>query len=376
MSSVSPAPSLSNRGTPSKSGEANVSHSFDGDVKILNGTFDSRMEIRRNLTHLHSILQKSEGRPVQVCADIKIRIAGPDAKGHIYSVSVNNSDFDAEAFAKQISGSKSHSKAVGAASTPVSTNGGALRPASSAVDDDDVVEVRPFKKARTDTADSAPFTPRAKDTDGLLREALALLKQRNSNDSLEFMKQWHTEWVKQGGWLFDMLNKAEKATKDNHVAVQNRIASAQDVLGQSLNAASASTMAELANIAKLVPWLEHCRKTAADKVQAREEKWRTSSATFHDQSRRDRENAEKKLEEELQRQRALLIKIAEANGVDVDEEEEKDDGRNDREASLGAQLTAELNMEARRAEAADKPDDGKPKQTIQIDDDEDGDGGK
>lgn len=141
-------------------------------------------------------------------------------------------------------------------------------------------------------------------------------------------------------------------------------------------------MSELANILKLVEWLEHCRKTSADRVQAREGKWRSSSATFHDQARRDREAAEKKLELELQKQRALLVKIAEANGVDVDEgleeEEVKEVAREDREVSLGAQLTAELNMEASRAvseptvEKSSKTLDERGRETINIEDDDDG----
>lgn len=99
-------------------------------------------------------------------------------------------------------------------------------------------------------------------------------------------------------------------------------------------------------------WLEHCRKSNADKVQAREEKWRSSSATFHDQARRDREKAEQRLEARLMSQRQLLVQVAEANGIDVDENEEqfkhvKDDKEID--ASLGDQLTAELNQEAKRA---------------------------
>lgn len=128
------------------------------------------------------------------------------------------------------------------------------------------------------------------------------------------------------------------------------MAQIQDVIGQSINAASASSMAELGKISKLIPWLEHCRKSGADKVQAREEKWRTSSATFHDQSRLDREAAEKRREVELRKQWALLVKIAEANGIDVDDEEENEgDLVLAREASLGAQLKAELNMELSRA---------------------------
>lgn len=381
MSSASPAPQ------GHASGEPKVQHSFDGDVKVLNGTFDSRMEIRKTLQNLQQILQRSEGRPAQIAADIKLRISGPDAKEHTYTVTINDSTWDAEAFAKQTpsgrrDGSGGNLKAT--ASSPVANHANGKRGSSThsdsrefvEYDDDDVVEIRPFKKARTEADDGAVYTSRNKDTDGLLRETLALLKQRSSNDALDFLKQWHAEWQKQGGWLFDTLNKAEKVAKDNHVATVTRVGTTQDVLGQSMNAANASTMAELGNISKLVPWVEHCRKTGADKVQAREEKWRTSSATFHDQSRRDREEAEKKLALELQRQRALLIKIAEANGVDVDEDDEEgkdglDDEYGAREASLGRQLTAELNMEASRGERSNKTLEERRREAISVEDDDD-----
>lgn len=377
MSSASPS---QGRQTPSTTQEPKIQHSFDGDVKILNSTFDSRMEIRKTLGNLQQLLQRQEGRNVQIAADIKLRIAGPDAKEHSYTVTINDSKLDVDAFLKQFPAASKAPPNARTASSPVTAHANGQRGSSARAetraadgDDDDVIEVRPFKKARTETSD-APFstpTPRSKDTDGLLRETLALLKQRGSGDALEFMKQWHTEWVKQGGWLFDTLNKGDKLARDNHTAAMNRLGSVQDVLGQSMNAASAATMTELASISKLIPWLEHCRKTGADKVQAREEKWRTSSATFHDQSRRDREMAEKRLEAELQKQRALLVKIAEANGVDVDEDE-KSDEREGREASLGAQLTAELNMEANRAdENGKKPSDRR--ETINIDDDDDDD---
>ncbi|KAF2769408.1 hypothetical protein EJ03DRAFT_272339 [Teratosphaeria nubilosa] len=302
--------------------DAQVQHQFDGDVKILNATFDSRMEIRKALANLQHVLQKSEGQTVQVVADIKLRIAGNDAKEHTYSVTIGN-NFDQAAFQRQASARRARETAANADSGTTAVING-QRPASATTIDDDMNETRPPKRARHDSTDDGAVIA-SRETDALLREALSILKQRSSNETLDFIKQWHTEWVKQGGWLFDTLTRNEKSIKDTFNGLQTRISMTQD----------------------------HCRKTAADKTQAREEKWRTSSATFHDQSRRDREAAEKKIDDELRRHRALLVKIAEANGVDVDDEDDGDTelGRDEhREESLGAQLTAELNMEANRAE--------------------------
>ncbi|TKA77452.1 hypothetical protein B0A55_04761 [Friedmanniomyces simplex] len=368
--SASPAPS---RQTPGGSSEPKIQHSFDGDVKVLNSTFECRTEIRKTLSNLQQLLQRVEGRDVQVVADIKLRITGSDPKEHTYSVTINDPKLDVEAFSKQFPSAK---KIKGCG------------------DDDDLVEIRPFKKARMDTDDGTSFLSSNRDTDGLLKDIIFLLKQRSSTDPLDFLKQWHSEWVKQGGWLFDSVNKAEKLANTNQAILHSRMASVQDVLGQSMNAASASAMAELNNISKLIPWVEACRKSAADKAQAREEKWRTSSATFHDQNRRDRETAEERLLEEVQRQRGLLERVARANGVEVREEEkeaemvrgeEKRDheerDHEEREASLGAQLTAELNMEASRAsekgavEVELEAEVEKPRETVSIDDDDE-DGGE
>ncbi|KAK4960248.1 hypothetical protein LTR10_003142 [Elasticomyces elasticus] len=381
MSVASPA----QRQTPGggSSSEPKIQHSFDGDVKVLNSTFDCRMEIRKTLGNLQQLLQRLEGRNVQVAAEIKLRIAGPDPKEHVYSVTIHDPTLDVSTFEKQFpSASKKDA--------PAHTNGSSGKRKSrdgGDDDDDDVIEVQPFKRARTTAEDGTIFTSSNRDTDGLLKDILSILKQRSSSDPLDFMKKWHGEWVKQGGWLFDTVNKAEKLANDNHASVYTRMGNVQDVLGQSMNAASASTMAELNNISKLIPWLEACRKSAADKAQAREEKWRTSSATFHDQSRRERETAEERMEAELAKQRVLLEKIARASGVEMKEEPEETPGRDqeERQMSLGAQLRDELaeygsrvagerNAVAVVGEVEGGPATGagheKRKETISIDDDD------
>lgn len=53
----------------------NVQHDFDGDARILNATFERRGELRRVLTALAQDLQKIEGRPTRIQAQIKASIA-------------------------------------------------------------------------------------------------------------------------------------------------------------------------------------------------------------------------------------------------------------------------------------------------------------
>ncbi|KAK3113412.1 hypothetical protein LTR53_009314 [Teratosphaeriaceae sp. CCFEE 6253] len=354
--------------------EPKIQHSFDGDVKLLNNTFECRMEIRKALSTLQQTLQRLEARNVQVAAEIKLRIDGPNAKEHVYKVSISDASLDVDVFVNQFAPSRSDGAKRSSTSTANGQHGASLsRRLSRDIDDndDDLSEIRSPKRLRSSISDEQLSSSQPQNTDSLLREALTLLKQPKPPDgTLDFLRSWHAEWVKQGGWLFDAVNKADAAATSTHTTTLRRLTAVQDVLGQSINAASAATLAELANLAKLVPWVEACRKTGADKAQAREEKWRTSSATFHDQSRRDREVAEAGVREELRRQGLLLERIARAQGVELDGEEKGEEG--EREPSLGAQLTAELNLEVAKEDVAGRGRVGAGEGAGGVDDDEEG----
>ena len=374
---------------------ANVQHSFDGDAETLHATFDRRAEIRKVLNSLQLDLQRITNQPVQIEAEIKINIQSkPASKQHTYHVSVTDSTFDAGQFSKGLSDSaKAQQTATPAASVGPNSSpsvsghangsrvGTGRENALEAIKQADV-EMPPAKRTRVNDDDEVPETDDNKNTEALLKDALKLLRRGGQSgrieDLFDFIRDWHKQWAQQGAWLFDTNTQNNKAQSDLQKTLERRLDGVQDILGQSINASNATTLAELANINKLIPWLEHCRKTSADKTQQREEKWRSSSATFHDTSRKDRESAEKRLEDKIEeqkrllnKQQSILVKLAEANGIDP--EEWKDSSR---EESLGAQLTAELNMEAARAGApgAVKPttenDNSEKHEPINVEDDE------
>ncbi|KAK4497169.1 hypothetical protein PRZ48_011619 [Zasmidium cellare] len=333
-----------------------IEHHFNGDSNLLNETAIERNDVRKALAVLQKSLQRIEAVPTQITAEIRLNVSGPNPKEHIYTIAITDSQFDSDLFARTKTPAKVPRRTVGPASSPPASSYGrdgrrqSLSRGFPEVDGD-VTEMRPSKRTRVETEEPVSDDP---------------VEQR-LHELLAYMKKWHDEWKHQGGWLFDHLNGASKIATERNREMDKKLETLQDILGQSINSASSTTMSELSNITKLLPWLEHCRKTNADKVQAREEKWRSSSATFHDQSRRDRETAEKRLEEKLEAQQRLLIKIAESNGIDVDE---ITDNRS-RESSLGAQLTAELNMEATRANDGDSRANkggGRSGQPINIDD--------
>lgn len=330
-----------------------IEHHFNGDSSLLNDTAIERNDVRRALAVLQKSLQRIESVPTQVTAEIRLNVSGPNPKEHIYTIAITDTQFDAEHFARAKTPARVSKRTVPLATSPsISSHGQDDRRSSMSrkvnEDDGDVTEIRPFKRTRVEPEQTVSDDP----------------VQQRLDEILAFVKAWHGEWKHQGGWLFDNLNGANKIANDRTRDMDKKLETLQDILGQSINSANATTMSELSNITKLLPWLEHCRKTNADKVQAREEKWRSSSATFHDQSRRDREEAEKRLEEKLDAQQKLLIKIAESNGIDVDEIADM----RSRESSLGAQLTAELNMEATRADEGGGSTRKRGGQPISIDD--------
>ncbi|GIZ38378.1 hypothetical protein CKM354_000179600 [Cercospora kikuchii] len=327
-----------------------VEHHFNGDGKLLTATADRRTEIRKALVALQQELQRLEGHPVQVTSAIKFNVLGPIPKEHVYTINVTDAAFNADQFAR--TRTPAERLPGGSAASPVPANHVNGRRASVASslrgNGDDESEGRPTKRARLDGDDRRT---------GSISD---LSTVQRVDELTNFVKSWHNEWKGQGGWLFDALNGVAKTQKTHKDHFDRKLDTMQDVLGQSINSATATEMAELVSMSKLIPWLEQCRKTNADKVQAREEKWRSSSATFHDHSRREREAAEARIEKRLETQHQILMKLAESNGIDVDEENEDDEKHS--EASLGAQLTAELNSEAQRAEA-----DPRNSSTVNID---------
>jgi hypothetical protein len=300
------------------------------DVDSSRPPMDQRVKrIQSALAAFQAELQRIENHPVSVQADIHSNIFGPTTKK--LSVSINlGTDKSVETKWSETTTTKEN------ANPPPPDQGGRHPSVASAHTDESRErprDLRPNKRARTDREGSGPLQ---NPNNGSAAEAASL---RDTTDVLTYLKVWHEESRRQGGWLFDTLNAIVRAQKDDTRSIERNVAEAQHVLGQSINSAFMSQMTELANIAKLLPWLEQCRKTDADNVRIREERWRTSSATFQDQSRHAREQAEARLESKLEWQRKLLVKLAEANGVDLSEDED-DEKRS--EASLGEQLAAQL----------------------------------
>jgi hypothetical protein len=68
-----------------------------------------------------------------------------------------------------------------------------------------------------------------------------------------------------------------------------------------------TVMSRLQNVSAQVKWVEECRRIADEAHDKREETWRTTSATFHDDNRKARERHEAWLVSEMAWQRNILV---------------------------------------------------------------------
>ena len=199
--------------TPSRQ-PPHVQHSFDGDVKILNATFDIRNELRKSLTALQQDLKRMENQPTQIKAEIKLRVGGSEAKQHSYEVTITSSDFDLDVFERRIlrPSEKAHDAAhdatpsanQGPSGSPTAArplNGQQAKPPQSTPrpelrigqGDNDRVGNRPFKRPRSDRDTSTPTIAQRRDTEPVLKESGSdswRTAVNQSDDLFTYIKDW------------------------------------------------------------------------------------------------------------------------------------------------------------------------------------------
>lgn len=69
-------------------------------------------------------------------------------------------------------------------------------------------------------------------------------------------------------------------------------------------------MTKFGNVSAQIRWVEECRRLAGQAHDAREEKWRSTSATFHDDNRKQVERHQMWMTAEMGWQRNMLIQLA------------------------------------------------------------------
>lgn len=148
---------------------------------------------------------------------------------------------------------------------------------------------------------------------------------------MKFLTEWRTQWTQQGGWMYDHLTTNKEDERRKKVWFQQQFDTHVGGMTSTLHAHQTQNQQYLTNISNGIQWLESCRKNEHDAAQTREEKWRMSSASFHDNARKDREAAEKELllqikaqKKQLEKQHGMLVQLMESQGLDLEETNDND----------------------------------------------------
>jgi len=148
---------------------------------------------------------------------------------------------------------------------------------------------------------------------------------------MKFLTEWRTQWSQQGGWMYDHLTTNKEDERRKKVWFQQQFDTHVGGITSTLHAQHTQNQQYLTNISNGIQWLEGCRKNEHDAAQTREEKWRMSSATFHDNARKDREATEKELlseikaqKKQLEKQHGMLVQLMESQGLDLEDTNDND----------------------------------------------------
>ncbi|KAF1825208.1 uncharacterized protein K489DRAFT_377758 [Dissoconium aciculare CBS 342.82] len=336
--------------------QAVLRHIFNGDQPMLAATADRRSDLRAALFALQQdICAGTHYAPVEVVAVVKIRVAGREViplvptKEHVYTVTITDRAFDMEEFKSKKMTNQPITETMTAALTKEIANGiskSTKRKASESADiDDEVVEVGATKRTRIEANGSVAAEIASKAPVPAERGTQA------HEETMTFLRDWRREWQSQGGWLFDTLNAAKTTHASADVARSHQLSTMQTVLNSALERDRAAAQRERASTQQTLLYIEKERTALAQKMETRENEWRSSSATFHDRSKTERQEVEARIEEKLARQERLLARIAKAGGISMEGDGPENDQGSPAESdgSLGAQLAAELEADASRA---------------------------
>ncbi|KAL9096366.1 MAG: hypothetical protein Q9165_001363 [Trypethelium subeluteriae] len=125
---------------------------------------------------------------------------------------------------------------------------------------------------------------------------------------------WREQWREQGGWMYDFFKRAHDDEVAKKAWMEHMFKDVESRVGavmQSYHVTASSDLAvkhsqvlvEFQRLKEDIRWLDDRRGATDTQHDRREETWRSSSATFHDNAHKNREIAEKWIVQELKAQR-------------------------------------------------------------------------
>jgi len=273
-------------------------HAFHGNSRFSDATLSDQNAIKDALTSLRRAIQKvaPSDAEVAIIADIRIGLSGTENEEMSYEVKIGNT--------KPLEAMPNYA-----------ANGDSNSPS--------------HKRKRTDDEERPAWGRSRNSTDRRMssdQQNTSVAGGPDNATMMKFLAEWRTQWVQQGGWMYDHLTTSKEDERRKKAWFQQQFETHAGVITSTLHAQHTQNTQYLTNISNGVQWLEGCRKIEHDSAQAREEKWRISSATFHDNARKDRETAEKELlsevkaqQKQLDKQHAMIVQLMESQGLDLEE---------------------------------------------------------
>ena len=141
-----------------------------------------------------------------------------------------------------------------------------------------------------------------------------------TNKLEKIIVDWREQWREQGGWMYDFFKRAHDDEVAKKAWMEHMFKEVETRVGammQSYHITASSDFAvkhsqnlvEFQRLRDDIRWVEDKRAAADTQHDRREETWRSSSATFHDNAHKNRDAAEKWLIQELKTQRETAKRL-------------------------------------------------------------------
>ncbi|KAJ9647300.1 hypothetical protein H2199_002287 [Coniosporium tulheliwenetii] len=122
------------------------------------------------------------------------------------------------------------------------------------------------------------------------------------NHLQRLLRRWREQWREKNGWLFDYFKLQHEEERRKKQWFEAKFKALEDALAHKV-------MAQFRNLSNQIRWVEDCRRIADEAHDIKEDNWRVTSATFHDNSQRRQQSHENWVKAEMKKQGNVLTQV-------------------------------------------------------------------
>ncbi|EON65180.1 hypothetical protein W97_04417 [Coniosporium apollinis CBS 100218] len=142
------------------------------------------------------------------------------------------------------------------------------------------------------------------------------------NHLQRLLRRWREQWREKNGWLFDYFKLQHEEERRKKQWFEAKFKALEDALGTGdtpiedelaeggeVADKAHKIMAQFRNLSNQIRWVEDCRRIADEAHDIKEDNWRITSATFHDNSQQRQQSHENWVKAELKKQGNVLTQV-------------------------------------------------------------------